>query len=388
MAKITVLACPVCGAPLGAESPRCEYCGSIVVIETDHPRFDPALLNKVVIDERMAGFRAALRADPRDERAHYGLGVAYFNLGLLEEAADELGQAARLMPENPHIQTQLGVIFADLGERGKRTALQSAWERMERALLLRPDLAEALLLKARLQQRRSDTGAAIETLREATRHDPVAAQPKLLAALLEAAHDNLKDQRWENAVNRWQEAAALDSQTVRAPLGRFLDANRAVLARSRFWSLTRPRSPQVGARETGRSRKVDFGRLTVSILLALLVVVASLVLMIVSAVQMPEENGEAQLKGAPAFIFFASLIGLVLGPICVLVIRWRSRPTQQNASSIVTPNRKTLLAVHRDELLTGQTAEVGILLDAARYVASVLEEKDRVQRMKAASRKH
>lgn len=101
MPDITVLSCPVCGAPFNPNDPRCTYCGSVVVIRTDHPRIDPKLLNKAVVDEHIAKYRRSVRQDANDETAHYGLGVAYFNLGLLDEAAAELTEAARLMPENP-----------------------------------------------------------------------------------------------------------------------------------------------------------------------------------------------------------------------------------------------------------------------------------------------
>ena len=101
-----------------------------VYLEALAPGVDPATLNRAVIDERIAGFRRAIRQDEHDETAHYGLGVAYFNLGLLDEAAEELTIAARLMPENPNIQAQLAVVFADLAARGKPVASQQAWDRL------------------------------------------------------------------------------------------------------------------------------------------------------------------------------------------------------------------------------------------------------------------
>lgn len=190
MPSLTVLSCPVCGAPLAPEPSRCDYCGSVVVIHTDHPRINPHQLNRAVIDEHIARYRTAVRRDSNDETAHYGLGVAYFNLGLLEEAAEELTRSARLMPENPHIQTQLAVVYADLAKAGKRGAEQSAWDRVNRALLLRPTLTEALLLKANLHLRR---------------------------------------RQWQQAVECWRQIPAEQVNLVREPVVRFLDAHRDVL---------------------------------------------------------------------------------------------------------------------------------------------------------------
>jgi tetratricopeptide (TPR) repeat protein len=124
MAQLVALTCPVCGAPFAPESDRCGYCGSIVVLKTDHSRIDPRLLNKLVIDEHIAEYRKVVRIDANDATAHYGLGVAYFNLGLIDEKVDELTQAARLMPENPNIQSQLAVALREATRRGNPDAWQ------------------------------------------------------------------------------------------------------------------------------------------------------------------------------------------------------------------------------------------------------------------------
>jgi len=91
MPSVVTLSCPVCGAPLRPESTTCRYCGSTIFISTNHPRINPLSLNKAVIDENIAKFRSSLRRDPNDETAYYGLGVAYFNLGLMEDAIAALG---------------------------------------------------------------------------------------------------------------------------------------------------------------------------------------------------------------------------------------------------------------------------------------------------------
>jgi len=143
----------------------CSYCGVSVVIAMNHARIDPNSLNISIVEERIREFRSALKLNPNDEITHYGLGIAYFNLGLLDEASDELAQAARLMPENPNIQTQLAVVYSELTRPSRSQNLSKAWDRIDRALRLRPDFEDALLLKASLHLRTKQWVKAVETWR-------------------------------------------------------------------------------------------------------------------------------------------------------------------------------------------------------------------------------
>jgi len=149
---VTTLACPVCGAPLQHGSSRCSYCGSMVTIALDHPLITPESINQALVGERISVHRAAVRKDSHDEVAHYGLGVAYFNLGLLEESSDELAEAARLVPENPNIQFQLAVVLFDLAKQGQPGAEAKAIDRLRRTVLLQPSHSDAHLLMANIQR--------------------------------------------------------------------------------------------------------------------------------------------------------------------------------------------------------------------------------------------
>lgn len=104
MLGATILSCPVCWGPLCPDNNRCDCCGSVALIERNYQRLDRHSLNMAVTDAWIAEHRTAIQRDSRDATAHYGLGIAYFNLGLLDEAADCLDGAARLTPENPHVQ--------------------------------------------------------------------------------------------------------------------------------------------------------------------------------------------------------------------------------------------------------------------------------------------
>ena len=124
--------------------------GLMVVIVTLAGYF----FGKEIINERIHEYRQALKKDHDDATAHYGLGVAYFSLGLLEESVDEPTEAARTMPENPHIQAQLGVVLNELGRQQRPEYTAMAWRRLERALMLEPGNEDALALREDLLKQR------------------------------------------------------------------------------------------------------------------------------------------------------------------------------------------------------------------------------------------
>lgn len=318
MPRITVLSCPVCAAPLRLDSSRCAYCGSVVVIQTDHPRLDPHLLNRGVIDEHIAKFRTSVRRDPNDETAHYGLGIAYFNLGLLEEAADELTQAARLMPENPHIQTQLAVVYADLAKKGAAGAERSAWDRLNRALLLRPNLVEALLLKADL---------------------------------------HLRARVWRKAVEAWRDAAGVEPDAVRAPIARFLEAHKDVMLQ--MWPT------RVARRHEAQRTKRQFMHFAIAAFLVCCVLTS-----VISAIGSSPETGTESSDPVSTLVVVA-MLGMIIIPIAIFQYGKRKhREGLAEASSV------TNLSPDERAFLTGKVPDAIQLVEVANDVASVLHRRD------------
>jgi tetratricopeptide (TPR) repeat protein len=312
--SVTVLTCPVCAAPLAPDRDRCAYCGSVVVIKTDHPRIDPHLLNKAVIDQHIAEYRRTVRRDPNDETAHYGLGVAYFNLGLLEEAADELTQAARLMPENPHIQTQLAVVLAEHAAAGRPDRERDAWDRLNRALILNPRHADALLLKAELLGRKGDNVGALAALREVAKVDPSASRDRLVTSLLADVERNVAALDVARAMSSLQEVAGLDAATVRPRLKRFLGEHPNLLGGRKF----PPKQP----RRRGPSRRWVLR----SLMFAGLSVIVMSISCVVFAVATPTENGSLKIGDPRGIAYVVSLLGIVVVPVVVVVIgKLRSR---------------------------------------------------------------
>jgi tetratricopeptide (TPR) repeat protein len=234
--EFIVLSCPVCAGPLESNGSRCGYCGSMVFIRTDHPRIDPSSLNKALIDEHIARYRRAVRQDDYDETAHYGLGVAYFNLGLLDEAAEELTVAARLMPENPNIQAQLAVIFSDLAVRGKPGASQLAWDRLNRTLLLRPDHVEALYLKVEMHRRLGAWEKALETLERIVDERAEDLESKRVLIFLAKASAHVANREWQPALHSWEQVHRIRTNAIRQPIAQFLNTHIAIFASAPQWS--------------------------------------------------------------------------------------------------------------------------------------------------------
>ncbi|HWK80208.1 MAG TPA: tetratricopeptide repeat protein [Thermomicrobiales bacterium] len=197
MPELMALTCPVCGAPLSPGDAHCAFCGSAIFIKADAPELSLPTLNQSVIQEHIADFRARIRKDAYDVEAHYGLGMAYYSLGLPEEATEELTRAAKLMPENADIQTQLAVVLHQAVLAGNTAAEGPMRERLAKALTLDPANFEANLLRADVMQRRGDYVGALRVLRPVVARDPErgnAKRAEILSLLgRQALHDGDTD---------------------------------------------------------------------------------------------------------------------------------------------------------------------------------------------------
>ncbi len=195
---LVTITCPVCGGPLNLDGSRCMYCGSVVVIKTDMPRIDPSTLKHAVINQHITEYREAVRSDGNDETAHYGLGIAYYNLGLIDEATVELEEAVRLVPENPNIQYQLAIFYTD--QRALR-GIERALERLERALKINPKMLEAILLKAELHS----------NLKYSSLDD-----------IFPNGEGSTETSGAEKAMLLWEQAYAIDPNSIRSSVASFL----------------------------------------------------------------------------------------------------------------------------------------------------------------------
>ena len=175
MAEIIALTCPVCGAPLGRDAENCQYCGSVIYIKPNAPRLSIANLNTSVIQEHINAFRKRVRANQYDEEAHYGLGVAYYSLGLVDAAVDELTVASRLMPENADIRFQLATVLHESDATGARDQLHHQFQalfRLNPAHRAGLELATNVLIEEQRWDLAASHALRLRTL-DATRAEPM-----------------------------------------------------------------------------------------------------------------------------------------------------------------------------------------------------------------------
>jgi len=66
--------------------------------------------------EALAEFTQAVKLQPDMARAHRDLGLAYLNLGRLDEAGKELKEASALDPKYPHAHYALSAYYARTGD--------------------------------------------------------------------------------------------------------------------------------------------------------------------------------------------------------------------------------------------------------------------------------
>ncbi len=382
MPKIIALTCPVCGAPLGGEGSRCSYCGSLVAITTDFVRLEASQLNRSVVNEHIAKYRATVRRDPNDEAAHYGLGVAYFNLGLFEEAADELAQAARLVPENPHIQTQLAVVYAELARQGKAGAEADAADRVERALQLDPRHADALVLRADLSVRRGDWSSAINDLRLAVDAGAPAAGAALGSALVDRASASITAGNWSEGVAYLRDAMPLNPTAAKPLLVGVLQANENLLTTPLLDVLQpviapapRPQPSQgVPARASaGRAGAKAFGKL----------LGGAFVVFVVAAIVIGNQPRDSGLTTVMALVVLAALLAMVASPVVGVVVWRRAKGRTADPSPTGIPdaapthaarNRREHRLALRTALLSGAIDDPDLLVNAATRVARTRDE--------------
>ncbi|MGH2532729.1 MAG: tetratricopeptide repeat protein [Thermomicrobiales bacterium] len=330
------------------------------MILTDHPRIDPRSLNKAVVDQRIAEYRRTVRSNPHDEDAHYGLGVAYFNLGLLEEAADELTQASRLMPENPHIQTQLAVVYADLAKVGQTGATDRAWDRVNRALLLSPSHTEALMLKADLSLRRNDRSTAITIWRQVAEREPESARPKLIEALRDQANEALTFRRWRAMVETSRELAREDPGAVRRPLAHFVAQHVDILRTSKTWNR--------------QEHKRDWSRPWFWKSLGIAVIAAgfSFVAAIIFALLAADESGSTAISDPFAWAMLIAFLSIAVSPVVVMMVGHK-----RARGALLSPDGNPAPKIA--DFAKERVSDVDRLLHAAQFIASELERRDEIR---------
>jgi Flp pilus assembly protein TadD len=117
-------------------------------------------------DEAIAAYRQAVRLEPQNALAHYGLGVAYSRKGENEQAIAAYREAIRLQPEHADAHYGLGVASGHLSQN------EQAVTAYREAIRLNPGLADAHYNLGMIYARLRLEEQAIAAFREAIRLQP------------------------------------------------------------------------------------------------------------------------------------------------------------------------------------------------------------------------
>jgi tetratricopeptide (TPR) repeat protein len=83
-------------------------------------------------------FKRITKIDPSNYRAHYNLGIAYFNLGELEKAERAYEEAIKIKPDYKHCYYNIGLIYEAKGD------FEHALNQYQKALKIDPNFTYAL----------------------------------------------------------------------------------------------------------------------------------------------------------------------------------------------------------------------------------------------------
>jgi twitching motility two-component system response regulator PilG len=92
--------CPICGHPAAAPQPLCGACGCVLTLEEPTAFDTPRAVNRPAVEAAAKTLYAAVREQPHVD-AVFALGLAYLNLGFLDEGTKALRSALRLKDTDP-----------------------------------------------------------------------------------------------------------------------------------------------------------------------------------------------------------------------------------------------------------------------------------------------
>ncbi len=196
-----------------------------------------------LLRDHVARFRDDLARDPDDVVALHGLGVAYRNLGLLDDATAVLARAANRQPEALGIQRALAGTLLDAVRRRPDDARmwRDVRRQADRILALDPDAVEGWRLHEAAAVAARHDDALISLASDLATHDPDGDHEQAILRLREVSERRFDDWRWIGAVDAWQALAALDPVAGRTGLVAFLLQNSRLVPRSsgRVWRAVR-----------------------------------------------------------------------------------------------------------------------------------------------------
>ena len=144
-----------------------------------------ALFQHGYLDQAAESFQQVIAAKPDDAEAYYNLGTLYLRKNDLAQAQRYLEQTVKLRPEYPEAWNNLGMIA------GQQNQPDQAMRNFKRSLELRPDYVIALLNLGNICRRQGNTSEAERLLNRAIELEPQNAEANYSLGMLYVRQSDL-----------------------------------------------------------------------------------------------------------------------------------------------------------------------------------------------------
>ena len=91
-------------------------------------------------------FDKIIKLNPNSYRAYYNLGIAYFNLGQIENAKNSFNSALKIKPDYKYCLYNLGLVYEDIKN------YEEALKYYEQAIEIDPNFTYALAARSQIRQ--------------------------------------------------------------------------------------------------------------------------------------------------------------------------------------------------------------------------------------------
>ena len=144
-----------------------------------------AFFQRGYLDQAAESFQQAIATKPTDSEAYYNLGTLYLRRGDYKQARQNLEQAVALRPNHPEAWNNLGMLSAQEGDS------EQAIRDFEQSLSLKPDYPVPLVNLGNLYRRRHSFAEAEKMLDRALQLEPNDPEVNYSAGMLYAQQDQV-----------------------------------------------------------------------------------------------------------------------------------------------------------------------------------------------------
>jgi len=144
-----------------------------------------AFFQRGYLDQAAESFRQAIAAKPTDAEAYYNLGTLYLRRSDPKQARQNLEQAVALRPNHPEAWNNLGMLSAQEGDP------EQAIRNFKQSLTLKPDYVIAMVNLANLYRRQHSFDEATKLLERALQLEPNDPEVNYSAGMLYAQQDQI-----------------------------------------------------------------------------------------------------------------------------------------------------------------------------------------------------